>query len=138
MCIRGQVNDLFMLSADKDYSVEERRMECLQVSCTLFGTCDCSSCACCSSCLAQCPCEYSSKDENTFIEELLGLGDENYMYVKNLFQHLSLGISSDEEKDSESSDEDSFSQEAVDDFEFSLDDLSPQIDDLSALSQQWL
>ena len=121
-CLREALNSIFILDADVDYSVvTEERFECLEIGCDLGDNCNCESCACCSNCANECSCQFSVKDDDEVLKNLLQLGDEYYLKVLRQIQERSLDESDDEE-DQESSEED----ERVDELELSLVDLTPQ------------
>ena len=46
--------------------------------CILTDVCICYLCKCCSVCTSKCLCPSSTKDYNTKMEEILGLGDYSY------------------------------------------------------------
>ena len=46
--------------------------------CILTDVCICYLCKCCSVCTSKCLCPSSTKDDNTKMEEILGLGDYSY------------------------------------------------------------
>ena len=79
-CQRRALNDLFTLSDPLvDYTKELVINECTD-DCAVMQTCQCSYCYCCSVCSDSCDCKYSSQDENTVMENILGFGDESYRY----------------------------------------------------------
>ena len=121
-CLREALNSIFFLDADVDYSVcTEERFECLQIGCDLGDNCDCEACTCCSNCTNECSCQFSLKNDDEVLKNLLQLGDESYLKVLKQIKERSIDESDDEEVQ-ESSEED----ERVDELQLSLIDLTPQ------------